>query len=165
MQFFRCRTIEGDGTYLMADYAQRCYDATWFAYLPLVAAVLLLFSLSLPLAIARILYARRALLYDEDGVAIAQPLDILFAVYKREAYFFEAVQMGFKLALWAALVFFEHGSELQLAAALVVNVLQLCVHIYVLPMGGDDTKLLNSLQTGTLVLTTRVRAFSRRYFT
>ena len=60
----------------------------------------------------------------------------------------------FKLGLWSALVFFEHGSEMQLATALVVNVLQLCVHIEIKPMGGVDAKLLNIMQACTLVLTT-----------
>ena len=46
------------------------------------------------------------------------------------------------------------GDELQLAVALVVNVMQLCVHIYLLPMGGPDARLLNAMQACTLVLTT-----------
>ena len=62
--------------------------------------------------------------------------------------------MVFKLTLWSALVFFDHGSEMQLATALVVNVLQLCIHIELKPMGGEDAKLLNNMQTCTLVLTT-----------
>ena len=60
----------------------------------------------------------------------------------------------FKLGLWSALVFFVHGSEMQVATALVINVLQLCVHVYLLPMGGVDAALLNGMQTCTLVLTT-----------
>ena len=64
--------------------------------------------------------------------------------------------MVFKLALYATLVFFEYKSEMQLATALVVNVLQLCVHIFVLPMGGEEAKLLNVMQACTLVLTTHV---------
>ena len=43
---------------------------------------------------------------------------------------------------------------MQLATALVINVLQLCVHIEIKPMGGEDAALLNLMQTGTLVLTT-----------
>ena len=60
----------------------------------------------------------------------------------------------FKLSLWSALVFFDHGSKMQLACALVINVLQLCTHIFVWPMGGADVALLNVMQMGTLVLTT-----------
>ena len=43
---------------------------------------------------------------------------------------------------------------MQIATALVVNVLQLCAHIEIKPMGGDDAKLLNIMQACTLVLTT-----------
>jgi len=54
-------------------------------------------------------------------------------------------------------VFFEFGSEMQMATALVVNVLQLCVQIYVQPFGDKEAPgeaaLLNMMQTLTLVLT------------
>ena len=63
---------------------------------------------------------------------------------------------AFKLALWSALVFFDHGSELQLACAMIINVLQLVIHVRIRPFGGDESKLLNLMQTATLVLTTRV---------
>ena len=71
----------------------------------------------------------------------------------------------FKLGLWSALVFFDHGSEMQLATALVINVLQLCVHIEIKPMGGKDAALLNLMQTCTLVLTTYINfgALSMNY--
>ena len=72
----------------------------------------------------------------------------------------EHCRMVFKLALWSALVFFEHGSEMQLATALVVNVMQLCIHLILLPMGGEDKALLNSMQAATLVLTAQVRRLS-----
>jgi len=153
MEFFRCRTID-DVPYLMADYSLECHDGTWYLFLPIVILVLLLFSLGTPCAIAYVLYARRGALYDDDDKAVPQPLDIVYAIYQPDAYWYESVQMVFKLALWSTLVFFEHGTEMQLAAALVVNVLQLCVHIEIKPMGGEDAKLLNLMQSCTLVLTT-----------
>ena len=107
------------------------------------------------------LKARRQGLYDEQGKVISQPLDILYAVYRAETYYYETIQMLFKLGLWSALVFFEHGTEMQLACALIVNVLQLCVHVRLYPMGGDEAALLNNFQTGTLVLTVRVLMLDR----
>ena len=74
-------------------------------------------------------------------------------MYREEAYFYETLNMFYKLALWSALVFFEHGSEAQLATALVINVIWLCVHIYAQPFGGEDSFLLNALQSGTLIIT------------
>ena len=40
-------------------------------------------------------------------------------------------------------MFFDYGSEMQLATALIINVLQLCIHTLILPMGGKDAVLLN----------------------
>ena len=45
---------------------------------------------------------------------------------------------------------------MQLATALVINVLQLCIHVDIKPMGGADAALLNLMQTCTLVLTTYI---------
>ena len=162
MQFFRCRSIDGVH-YLMADYSIECFDSTWLAYLIIVVPVLLIFSLGMPLLIAYVLYVRRKTLYKEDGTVEPHPLDILYAIYLPHAYWYESVQMIFKLALYATLVAFDYQSEMQLATALVVNVMQLCVHIFVLPMSGDDledSKLQNVLQACTLVLTTQVMKLS-----
>ena len=61
--------------------------------------------------------------------------------------------MMFKLFLWSALVFFEHGSEMQLVTALVVNVIQLIFQTHFHPFGGQEARLLNILQFATLALT------------
>ena len=155
MEFFRCRTIDGV-PYLMADYSIECFDSAWYAYLVIVVLVLVFFSFGTPVAIAYVLYTRRDTLYEDNGTPKPQPLDVLFAIYRPGAFYYESVQMGFKLALWSTLVFFAHGSEMQLATALVVNILQLCVHIEIKPMGGADAWLLNLMQTCTLVLTTYI---------
>ena len=152
MEFFRCRKIDGE-QYLMADYSIKCYDSSWYAFLPVVLGVLIFFSAGTPLAIAYALYTRAKGLYADTGKAIPQPLDILFAIYQPNAYWFESVQMCFKLGLWSTLVFFDHGAVLQLATALVVNVMHLCVHLMILPFGGDDAWLLNRMQGAALVLT------------
>ena len=63
--------------------------------------------------------------------------------------------MIFKLALWCALVAFEEGSEMQLGSALLINTIQLVVHVYLLPLEGSPSTpawQINSLETGSLVL-------------
>eukprot|EP00947_MAST-08B_sp_MAST-8B-sp1_P004400 g4400.t1 len=85
----------------------------------------------------------------------ADPLTILYKPYKPERYYYEAVKMIFKLALWCALVIFEEGSEMQLGSALIINTIQLVVHIYLLPLEGTLSTpawQINSLETGSLVL-------------
>ena len=37
---------------------------------------------------------------------------------------------------------------------MVINVMQLSLHLYIWPMGGEESQLLNTMQTATLILTT-----------
>ena len=150
LQLFRCRQL-AQHSYLMADYALHCYDSAWQAQAVLAGLVLGVFSLGTPIAMFKVLRARRADLEQEET---QKQLGVLYAIYKPSVYYYESINMSFKILLWSTLVFFEHGSELQLSMALIVNILQLCVHVYLLPFGGDDAVLLNLLQAGVLVLTT-----------
>ena len=92
MEFFRCRTID-DVSYLMADYSIECGDGQWFAYLFLVLSILVFFSIGTPVAIAYVLYKRRDALYEDNGQVKPQPLDILYAIYRPKAFYYESVQM------------------------------------------------------------------------
>ena len=114
MEFFRCEVpAPGLPPYLMADYSQECYTGSWWNNLFIVVGVLLFFSIGTPIYIARTLYTRREELYDDHGIPMDKKLDILYAVYRKKAYYYESINMTFKLGLWSALVFFEHGSEAQ----------------------------------------------------
>ena len=149
-QLFRCRTIEGT-TYLMADYSLHCYTTKWYQMLGLDMLVVVFFSFGAPAFVAGMLYRRRKDLKNENTVKL---FGVLYYLYRDECYFYEAINMLFKVFLWSTLVFFEHGSEMQLACALVINVIQLCAHIYFRPFGGQNAQLLNVMQFGTLFLTT-----------
>ena len=78
----------------------------------------------------------------------------MYTVYKPDRYFYEPINMSFKVLLWMAAVFFDFGSDLQLAAALVINVLHLCVQVHLKPLGGKEPVLLNALETGARVCVT-----------
>jgi hypothetical protein len=85
----------------------------------------------------------------------ADPLTILYKPYRPEVYYYEPIKMGFKLALWCALVAFDEGSEMQLGMALIINTVQLVVHIYLLPLRGSVSTpawQINMLETGSLVV-------------
>jgi hypothetical protein len=85
----------------------------------------------------------------------ADPLTILYKMYRPEVYYYEAIKMGFKLALWCALVLFDEGSEMQLGMALIINTVQLVVHIYLLPLRGSAATpawQLNMLESGSLIV-------------
>ena len=71
-------------------------------------------------------------------------------------YAFESVTMIFKLALWACLVFFPQGSELQLATALLLNIINLLLLAYFYPYKNP---FYNGLQVGVLIITTGVNFY------
>ena len=73
--------------------------------------------------------------------------------------------MLFKLALWASLVFPDHGSQLQLSMALIVNVLQITVHVYLKPYGREDAAIMNLMHGAGIVLTLYINfsEFSMNY--
>ena len=79
----------------------------------------------MPLLFARLLWVRRAELQKPETKKL---LGVLYLSYKPDLYWFESVTMIFKLALWATLVFFEHGSQFQLAMSAVICVIQLGYH-------------------------------------
>ena len=122
-------------------------------FLVLVAAVVIFFSLGAPIMIARTLHKRSKDLEKEE---VRELLGVLYYLYRKECYWYEAVNMVFKLMLWSALVFFEHGSEMQLATALVVNAIQLVAHVHFRPFGGKEAWLMNLLQLCALVLTSMI---------
>ena len=62
----------------------------------------------------------------EDGVEMM--LGVLWRNYKPEYYFFDIVNFTFKLVLWATLVFFNYGSQLQIGTALLLCVGRLALH-------------------------------------
>ena len=140
-------------SYLMADHALRCGDGAWFAQLVVTLIVLVGFSLGTVAGMVYVLFTRRAKLAEP---ATQQQLGVLYAIYRPGMYLFEPVLMCFKFGLWSTLVFFDYGTELQLGVALLINILQLCVHVYCQPFGGDGAAWLNGLQTGTLVLTSYI---------
>jgi len=95
----------------------------------------------------------------------ADPLSILYLPYRPEVYYYEPIKMAFKLALWCALILFDEGSEMQLGLALIINTVQLAVHIYLLPLRGSESTpewQINMLESGSLVVIC-FRTFSRTY--
>eukprot|EP00947_MAST-08B_sp_MAST-8B-sp1_P006231 g6231.t1 len=148
---FRCRAVNyeeqgGDGggyeakQYLMADYSLECYDSVWNGMLVLDLFVILGFSLGMPILFARLLWKRRTELQTAETKKL---LGVLYMSYKPDLYWFESVTMTFKLALWATLVFFEHGSQFQLAMSAAICFLQLGVHARYEPF---ETSFKNGMQ-------------------
>jgi hypothetical protein len=126
---FRCRSVNGT-QYLMADYSLTCYDSTWYGMLGLVLPTIVGFSFGMPILFARLLWKRRTELQDPETKKL---LGVLYMSYKPHLYWFESVTMIFKLALWATLVFFDHGSHFQHATSAAICCIQLGIHAHFEP--------------------------------
>ena len=59
---------------------------------------------------------------------IENTLGVLYGVYKPEFYYFDIINFFHKLILWATLVFFGYGSQLQVGTALLLCVIRLKIH-------------------------------------
>jgi hypothetical protein len=120
LELFRCQQVllpgRGLVSILMADYNVECRDGWWWGQLALHVVVLLGVSFGTIAAIVVLLYRRRHRLDHDDTVKY---FGLLYLTYKPGRYYYEAVNMSFKVLLWMAAVMFDFGSELQLAAALV----------------------------------------------
>ena len=99
---------------MTADYSLKCYDETYNRIMVLAIAVVVLFSLGIPIAIGLILWMRRNQLEEP---ATKKVLGMLYKSYKPEAYWYEAVQMLFKLGFWASYSFFKDDLQIKLAVA------------------------------------------------
>ena len=135
---FRCRLVD-DKWYLMADYSLECYDSAWYGMLAPVLLTVLGFALGMPLLFARLLWKRRSELQNPETKKL---LGVLYLSYKPDLYWFESVTMIFKLALWATLVFFEHGSQFQLAMSAMLCFFQLGVHSHFKPYNAQFKNVL-----------------------
>ena len=81
---------------------------------------------------------------------------MLFKPYKDSTYYFESVQMLFKLALWAVLVFFQNGDQFQYATILLICFIQIAVHARFEPFSTAGKNLLQYCGLGL----TAVAAFA-----
>ena len=64
----------------------------------------------------------------DDSNGIENILGVLYGVYKPEMFYFDIINFFHKLILWATLVFFGYGSQLQVGTALLLCVVRLVIH-------------------------------------
>ena len=139
-------------SYLMSDYSIKCYDDVWHGMLALTSLVIVFFSCGTPMIFIYLLKQERRRVEQQNRLqrrgtssAHESQLQILTKPYRDELYGFETVQMYFKLALWATLVFFARGSQFQLAAACLVCVVQLCVQMRLRPFSSVFKNVLEDI--------------------
>eukprot|EP00947_MAST-08B_sp_MAST-8B-sp1_P005280 g5280.t1 len=143
--FFRCQKVASDtgnntNYYLMADYSIKCYDSAYWSMFVLVATVLLLFSAGMPIGNAILLWKYRSKLESDEDVK--KLLGTLYTSYTPRHYYFESINMLFKLVLLMSLVIFDQGSQFQYATVLLATFFQITVHAKAQPYRTLHSNLL-----------------------
>lgn len=94
-QYFHCHNIAGKKL-LRADYDIKCTSTEYYAFLPLVLAVLLSYTIALPLVISSYLYRHRNKLYTTET---HQRIGWLYDPFVRGAEFWQVHDLLMKMLL------------------------------------------------------------------
>ena len=125
LRLFRCRQI-GEHAYLIADLHLKCYDSTWWGVSAVNILVLIGFTIGVPVGLYFLLRRHR---HELNAPGIKELYGAVYSPYRKDCYYYECVQLLLKAGMWMALVMFDYRSTTQLAFALTLNVVQLCLHV------------------------------------
>jgi len=133
MKLFVCRKIT-DTSYLVVDFTIQC-NAVWARYAKENALYVLLYPIGIPLALFGLLYRNR------NRLLVAKTrfwLGFLYDAYELNTWWFEIVDMMYKLFMTSLLAFFPVTG--QLPTAMVIAVVYLNVLLLLRPYirKGDD---------------------------
>lgn len=116
-QFFHCNDIAGQ-FYLRADYSIRCWSLGWWAFSPVVALVLVFFTLLLPGTISIYLFKRRHRLYTAD---VQQKVGWLYTAFNKGSEFWMIHDVIFKMILTGLLIYVPPTARASVAAMISVG--------------------------------------------
>lgn len=100
LELFRCQTVtmpgRGEVGFLMADYGTECFTAGWWGQTALHIFVLVFFTVGVIAGITVALFRRRDSLQEDST---KQYFGMLYVIYKPDRYFYEPINMTFKVEL------------------------------------------------------------------
>jgi len=114
LSMFVCNDVEGVD-YLVSDFTLECFDSTWHTYMPYAVVGILVYPVGIPLLFYGLLHHHRNSLKDEN---VVYAFGFLYKAFCEDLYFFELVDMVFKLLMTSVLAFLP--SMWQLPYAMVV---------------------------------------------
>jgi len=136
VNIYNCTTILED-VFMTFDFSVKCTSNRWILFASIHVASLILYPLGIPLA-----YWLRMWRYHKNH-QLNEPLvratmGFLYDAYTAANWYFEVVDMIFKLFMTSILALFASSFALQVAACVVV--LYMSVHLFVVPYvrKGDD---------------------------
>ncbi|KNC48809.1 uncharacterized protein AMSG_00589 [Thecamonas trahens ATCC 50062] len=145
LEIFPCTRLP-DGQYVMdREPSVVCYSSTWFRQLAASLAVLICYSLAMPLVVGTVLFRRRENLWKRKNQA---KYGLLFARYRPAFFLFELAILGRKFGVIFGKVLFAHSVVWQVVFALLVVALSLGLQLRLRPY---STIRINRLETLMLV--------------
>mmetsp|Transcript_163 Transcript_163/g.344 ORF Transcript_163/g.344 Transcript_163/m.344 type:complete len:2630 (+) Transcript_163:120-8009(+) len=143
---FDCTPVAGE-TYLTKDFTLKCYDETWFRYLPAAITIICVVSLGLPLYfLFRLVRASKS-----DHLVhpiVVYELGFLYEAYKPKMFWFELSDMLYRLIVSSLLVFLPVGDN---GTGKLQGALVLTVGYYLVIMFADPYKYQMNFQLHLLI--------------
>jgi hypothetical protein len=103
LEFFLCKNIVGEW-YLLTDINVNCFDDRWVRMLPWAIIFTLIYPVLIPVVFLKILYnVKKRNLFDDR--LTREKYGIIFRAYTKDNWFFEVVDMIYKLFMTSCLVF------------------------------------------------------------
>ena len=122
--FYLCRNVAGKH-YMHADYAIQCYDSDWNAFHPVVAVVLLLFTVGFPLVLCIALCWNQKRLYHRLFYA---KMGFLYERYVRGVEWWEIHEMMRKIMLTGMLLFTSEKPMVRSVLATMICI-AMCINL------------------------------------
>jgi hypothetical protein len=132
-----------------ADLTHQCYDAEWNANLPYMISMVFLYPIGLPALVFTKLYLNRDTL---DTVATKLELGFLFECYTPKFWWFEIVDMFYKLTVTSLVGFVPVEFQLQFATAFVMVYMMIVLLCSPYRRQSDDQLLLLCLCESLLLV-------------
>ena len=122
----------------MADFAVECYTAEWWGQAVLHILVLIVFTVGVIAAIPYMLFKRR---HKLDEPETKKYFGMLYTIYKDDRYYYEAINMSFKVLLWMAAVMMNMRMTMlmrmmmtMMMMAMMVNEMVILMMVAVVPV-------------------------------
>jgi hypothetical protein len=155
LEVFKCRTFEPavesalPRHLLESDYSVDCDSSSYYAMKIFAVVALFLFPVGVPAFFIMLMWRERRSIHD---FASQKKYGLLFADYASTYFLWEVYDLGRKLLLSGALIFFHRGSVAQLLVAMMIAFVALQLQLRVMPYKSFVANVLQVLAFNAILL-------------
>jgi len=148
LRTYICKTVM-DRSYLLADFQVDCNSDLYKAHASAAVPMIALYPIGIPVFFFFMLYRYRKRL---DEVGIRAQLGFLYDAFERQYWWYEMVDMSFKLAITSLIAFLPEVYQLPVAMCIVWFYMAITLLNQPWMRKGDDRLMLNCLCEIVLLL-------------